>query len=1015
MKASATIFLITLVLCITQIAYGLVCPSDEYFFPANFSCVTSCPRYYYLTEQNNQSVCLAQTSVKGKVRSTVEERVFILVFNDSNIPYTSAQDFDSKVVVDLVSVASNFSQKSASISSIFLTEDRTIMQFKVNTDFIPQQTTLSLRSPSFTRDNSSKSNFKISPEFYAPPYMTFSQSKQKVIDALTKLDRAFEYTWIAVTCFNPYAFLYMNVKLYRETLEMFKRIDVQSGPFATQFFKRNNNKVSGFKLPNMFPIIFTGDHLSSGWDRGEENNLPFGGINPKRVQDLNIFTTHTVHDYDAFPLFLDNYGIQITVFLGIAALIIMFEISNIILGCNRRYSEISKRRRVFQAVRTYLKWNLLLASIIGSFQSFMFYFMLQMKVMSQMTSASYNSQSSHNDFNFWFAIGTFIILGLFFPIWLSYKLITLCKQRRKSTKRQIYRDSKRPYGILFMINDIDRRLPFTYLFAIMLRAIIFAAIMVFVTFSIKAQVISMLCVTLLFTLYMFLTKPFLKLRDNVFCFCSEIVLVLTLLTQTVSAFKTDTTQLDDETSGYILIGLWFLAPLIGVVFGIFGLVANILKIKRDGTLALPISMEVSQKAESPSQIHNNSNSKKILKLGSQEESFGRKSVYVLQGQIPSLEHLHSTDPLMTNDLPQTVGSQELQTKAALSSEERDKSLVLVHHHVEEQHHEETPCMSSEVVLQISEIPRQEMVSDYMLGKSVHKQLMEIPSHPNSGPTSSLLLPERVTLADFMTKRPLFDQIIELPSQYSSSLNNSPVVEQRTQLAGVVAEKFIFAQRAETNGQSNKSVNKSLDLPDQFRVQKQDVVLYMGESNLEFDQFKSELSSSHKKVAKGLDNSESSLAASTVTQSEEKGGEQIQNQQGENVMPKTKKLTPINQFSSARSSPRSSFVEKRNVSPKRTQDTHKVGPLKIGGFGKQESEKATKIWEGFKNFPRYEFDHEAKIQETLGGRKLAGDQDSIPHGESQSAIKKSSTQSSRVEGNANNKSSINISRSDVRAL
>ena len=379
-------------------------------------------------------------------------------------------------------------------------------------------------------------------------------------------DRGLEYAWIAITCLNPYAFLYMNVKLYRETLEMFKRVNVQYGPMATEFFRRNNNKVSGFKAPNMFPILLMNKAVSSGWNRQKENDIYLGADKQNRVEDQTIFVADSVYEYDAYPLFLDNYGIQITVFFAIIVLILIFENINAVFFRGSPYPGDTKASRLFQSIRIFLRWNLLLASIIGSFQSLMFYIMVQIEAM-----ASKPHGYAHNPLNFWFAIAALIVLGVLFPIGMIIRISSVYRQGKLAAS--IYDSNKHFYGIFFMINKLSHVRSLTFVFVLMIRATIFAVLTLLLSEHPVRQAAAMLALSILFAIYLVVLRPFSRIMFTIYQLGNELILIVYLSVLLYLGYQEEHYQADfrkGEITGFILVAMWFLVPIFGIVFGLLG-------------------------------------------------------------------------------------------------------------------------------------------------------------------------------------------------------------------------------------------------------------------------------------------------------------------------------------------------------------------------------------------------------------------------------------------------------------
>jgi len=550
-----------------------------------------CSAGQYLDTGVNE--CRDKTAISASIQPTPEDFNWIVLF-DNTAPYADNAALTQATGVTLADDTTTVTTNPA-FSIAFLDSEKTVARLMIDTPEITRYTLISVQFASLENDPTT-AFYVVSPApFTSLPSSQLSQSDEDKVTTLTKLDRGLEYAWIAVTSLNPYAVLYMNTKLYRETLEMFKRINVPYGPLASKFMRENNNKVSGYKGPNIFPITLEGNSVSSGWNRGRENGIPYG--NADRVEDLKAPTTYPVHNYDAFPLFLDNYGIQITVFFGIIALIIAVEFLNVLFCCNRRRREKtpSKMVQLFQGIRYFLRWNLLIGSIIGSFQSLTFYFMTQMK-----TYDIQNTHNSHDKLNFWFAIGTIIILGALFPLWILYRIIAVPK-KYKIVDDQVPSVYRR-YGMFFAIYNRSRRFVFSFPFALMLRAAVLAALTLFLPSHPVASTAAILGVTCAFLIYLIVLRPFKRALYFIHQLINEFVLIFYLGTLLFLANKGEDNIISDRDSditGDIFIALWLFVPFLGIIFGLFDLLARIIghfthKNKSAFLVAAPLPNETGQ-------------------------------------------------------------------------------------------------------------------------------------------------------------------------------------------------------------------------------------------------------------------------------------------------------------------------------------------------------------------------------------------------------------------------------------
>jgi len=609
----------------------------------------TCSAGQYLDTVTNE--CLDKTAISATIQPTPEDFNWIVLF-DNTAPYADNTALTEATAVTLSDDTTTVTTNPA-FTIAYLDNERTVARLIIDTPEITRYTLITVQFASLENDPTT-AFYVVSPvPFNSLPSSQLSQSDEDKVTMLTKLDRGLEYAWIAVTSLNPYAVLYMNTKLYRETLEMFKRINVPYGPLASKFMRENNNKVSGYKGPNIFPITLEGNSVSSGWNRGRENSIPYG--NADRIEDLKAPTTYPVHNYDAFPLFLDNYGIQITVFFGIIALIIAIEFLNVVFCCNRRRREKtpSKIVQLFQGIRYFLRWNLLIGSIIGSFQSLTFYFMTQMK-----TYDLQDAHNSHDKLNFWFAIGTIVILGGLFPLWILYRILAIPKKHKIVDERvpSVYRR----YGMFFAIYNQSKRFIFSFPFALMLRAAVLAALTLFLPSHPVASTAAMLAVTCVFFIYLIILRPFKRAFYFIHQLINEFVLIFYLGTLLFLANKGEDNIISDHDSditGDIFIALWLFVPFLGIIFGLFDLLARIIghfthKNKNAFLVAVPVPDETGQQLAEGS-------TEKPVELKIPSAMLTPKNNKIVEGTpISGGAQVQTTDPMFLSQLINQITQEE---------------------------------------------------------------------------------------------------------------------------------------------------------------------------------------------------------------------------------------------------------------------------------------------------------------------------------------------------------------------
>ena len=184
-----------------------------------------------------------------------------------------------------------------------------------------------------------------------------------------------------------------------------------------------------------------------------------------------------------------------------------------------------------------------------------------------------NNHPGHTMLNFWFAIGTIIILAAIFPLWMMYKVLWVCRRRR--APQQLISDKER-YGIIFAVNDTKRRRTLSFIFVLMFKTAVLAALTLFLAPHPIAQGATLIAVTSLFVIYLVVFRPFAKKFYLVFQILNELVMLAYLAILLYLANHNDSVDNSKATRiGDALIALWLLIPTLGIVFGLVGLAMRI--------------------------------------------------------------------------------------------------------------------------------------------------------------------------------------------------------------------------------------------------------------------------------------------------------------------------------------------------------------------------------------------------------------------------------------------------------
>ncbi len=335
--ATISLILFTFLAFIPQIYSRLPCPAGKVYYPDSKSCITSCPSGYYVTYDDDGSICAKKTIITTRLRPVPQEQTFILSFIGSFAPFTTTDQLinNLSIILDSDSSTKKYTQIANKTSARFLGDDFLTVELYIDQDYMPLDVELTLSFPSYPLEDTSH-YFAVLPYSLQPPGYT---ENADFIMALSKLDFALEITWTTLTLINPYAFLYMNAKLYRETFDMFKHLGINNEPFVSKFFKNNNNKVAGIKMPNPLAKWLSNNTITSGWISKQELMKDFTKLSPDRLEDLKMSAFEEYLRYQPYPLFLDNYGIQIAMLIICGFIAIVLELVHLIITLSQQHFE----------------------------------------------------------------------------------------------------------------------------------------------------------------------------------------------------------------------------------------------------------------------------------------------------------------------------------------------------------------------------------------------------------------------------------------------------------------------------------------------------------------------------------------------------------------------------------------------------------------------------------------------------------------------------------------------------
>lgn len=305
---TAQFFLLLIVLSSLVSLTNTNCLSSEVYDPVISACASTCHSSYYIAYFVPQWTCIPQDPVDNIIRPTTDPFTFIVIFD--KIEYSI---FDN---VNNVSQYLSFSWTYASsttpillvdISLSFLDNDHTILQVvAAHKQAMSYPATLNIDFADTSSDPTISFYFvnkRLS--FDLLPFTDFTKKQENLIDLMTDIDSYSDMAWSAVTLLTTSPMIYMQGKFYRETLNLYKMTGITYSPEALEFFRRNNNRVAGIKVPNAASILFYNGEYSSGWDRDKNSRLLLEA-DPFR-DDYKIILTPRFHE---FNLSLYSYTIS---------------------------------------------------------------------------------------------------------------------------------------------------------------------------------------------------------------------------------------------------------------------------------------------------------------------------------------------------------------------------------------------------------------------------------------------------------------------------------------------------------------------------------------------------------------------------------------------------------------------------------------------------------------------------------------------------------------------------------
>ena len=578
-------------------ALSTTCSSGQYLLLGSQACVESCPSGYFETKQSSQLVCKPQTLVNTRIRSTPQERIFILVFSSTSPPFSTNQE-----LLDNMNLTTTTSEGHTTFitgnSANFLDDEGFVVQVSANLQSIPPGSTLAIAFPRYSEKNSTNSISVDSTTLQPNAYSALSNGKVGFISALTDLDTILEIVWTSVAIFNPYGLLYMNAKFYRESADLLKQVNVNSEGFLASFFKYNNNKVSGLKLPNLAATWLYGSPATSGWDRRQEVAPQYTTLSPSRVQDLKLTTLSTLYEVEPFCLFLDNYGIQLTVLGAFLVILGILEVFKLAFKPSKNETQMSNEFSIFQTLKVTFRWNFCIALVIGSYQSLCYYTLVQIQAFF----SENNDKTGHNLIGFLTAIFVFLGLGLGFPGILLYRIkqvIELKKNRVLASEHYNYEALSTYYGIFCKFLKMDSLHYPVFILVLLVRSFFFAVLVLFASDSPGVQLGLMMGISLIFIVYLLVLWPFKNFIFNLLQCLYEAILFAILSNMLWLSTIDDSAQetLHRQIVSYVILFLYLALPIINTIAGVSGVLIILLRPLQSKNKVTRIAPEPEAEAE----------------------------------------------------------------------------------------------------------------------------------------------------------------------------------------------------------------------------------------------------------------------------------------------------------------------------------------------------------------------------------------------------------------------------------
>jgi len=557
----------------------------------------ACQKGYYYSTDSVVPQCVPQGALNAHIRATPNDYLFTVTFEGGQSPFTSINDFINNVQVGLSSKSEALSASSIAYHGYALKQDMSIIQLQLDETTIPYKTKMGLKFNDFTTDDSR-------PSYIKNPIITLdllttaedTTEKKNLIDIFSKIDYIMEITWTAASIFNPYWILYMDGKFFRESFDMYKRVNVQHEPFVNSFFKSNDRSISGVRVPNVFGIYIFDNAFSSEWTQNPPTQIAFKDVNPERVEDLQVVVDNKVHQFSYWPLFLDNFGAELTVIGGLAVIGFVLEgLAKILRLHYKRPDPESASYSVIKFLRRAV-WTFLILSILGSFQSLSYYTAVQI-------AAFFSERTSNNKISFYVGIPVFAVCALGVTIAISALSKMKVSKYEAMLSPSLSRDETPPKRLGLFSSIMSFYKPYRLFYPLFLliavfRGAIFAAVTyILADWPIVQTAVLLGCNVFIFTLVLAL-RPFRRTTYTVFkvvyeaVVCGMLGLLLALaILDNQNIFNSKVR----EIIGIAILVLWVLIPALTILFAFVGVIQFVAQFMKPSEV--PVSVKnISHKA-----------------------------------------------------------------------------------------------------------------------------------------------------------------------------------------------------------------------------------------------------------------------------------------------------------------------------------------------------------------------------------------------------------------------------------